>query len=94
VAETGFATGPLAFFHNTVVTSNDNGAFEIGTLPPGTYRIAALETLDPGLTEAPQFLSRFEGSSVEIRLDEASKTSVTLVVVPYDAVKDAENSLP
>ncbi len=44
-----------------------NGEFQFPSMALGTYHVVAWEAHDPGWSEVPEFLERFQGTTVEVR---------------------------
>ena len=64
------------------------GAFRIGNLAPGSYKIFAWEDTSSGVTQAPEFRRAFE--PVDVKLVEKSRETADLKLVVKSGVIDAE----
>jgi len=63
------------------VTTTEGGRFTIGSVPPGEYRLAAFELLDPGAESDPEFLATAESKSEKLTIAEKARESKTLVEI-------------
>jgi hypothetical protein len=64
-----------------------NGRFKFTSLPPGDYRIAAWEQLDPGLGTVPEFRSKFEDKAASVKLNESAHENVEAPFIGRDAIQ-------
>jgi len=70
-----------------------NGSFRFTNLPPGEFHIAAWEQIDPGFSELPEFLAKFEDRAARLKLSENAHENVTLDIVKRDVIEVAANTL-
>jgi protocatechuate 3,4-dioxygenase beta subunit len=68
-------------------SSDTKGQFKFAGLPPGEYRIAAWEQIDPGLGTAPEFRIKFESKAATVRLDENAHENIEAPLIGRDAVE-------
>jgi 5-hydroxyisourate hydrolase-like protein (transthyretin family) len=66
-----------------------NGAFRIGNLGPGEYRIAAWAR-SPAFT--PELLSEFDGRAAAVKLEEDARVNVDAPLIPKEAIDEAEEN--
>jgi 5-hydroxyisourate hydrolase-like protein (transthyretin family) len=66
-----------------------NGAFRIGNLGPGEYRIAAWAR-SPAVT--PELLSEFDGRAAIVKLVEDARVNVDAPLMPKEAIDEAEEN--
>ena len=54
------------------VSSDQNGHFDLKSIPPGDYKVFAWEDVEPGIWQDPEFLKDHEknGQPLTIRKDE------------------------
>jgi hypothetical protein len=72
----------------TRTTATDvNGQFKFASLPPGEYRIAAWEQIEPGLGTVPEFRIKFESKAAAVRLDENAHENIEAPLIPRDAIE-------
>jgi len=63
-------------------TTDQNGNFEIRGIAPGGYKAFAWETLEPNSYFDRDVLSQYEQLGKPIRIQESSKESIDLKVIP------------
>ncbi len=63
-----------------------NGQFKFASLPPGEYRIAAWEQIDPGLGTVPEFRIKFENNAAAVKLEESAHENVEAPLIGRDAI--------
>ena len=61
--------------------SDDEGRYKVTGLPPGSYYIVALDRLDPGAAQDPDFLEKVKASATSVSLVEAETRVVDLTLV-------------
>jgi hypothetical protein len=72
----------------TRTTATDaNGHFKFASLPPGEYRIAAWEQIDPGLGTVPEFRIKFESKAAAVKLDENAHENIEAPLIPHEAIE-------
>jgi len=76
------------------ISTDQNGAFTISALAPGDYYVAAWEEVDSSLRQEPDFLARFTDQATAVKLDESAQASVSVKVIPKDAVAVEVAKLP
>jgi len=64
--------------------TKENGDFEMTNLPPGNYKLFAWESIEPFSWHDPAVLARFESKGLAIHLDEGSKGTFDLRVIPAE----------
>jgi hypothetical protein len=64
-----------------------NGQFKFASLPPGDYRVAAWEQIDPGLGTVPEFRIKFESKAAAIKLNENAHENVEAPLIGRDAIE-------
>ena len=64
-----------------------NGQFSFTGLPPGEYRVAAWEQIDPGLGTAPDFRIKFEGKAATVKLQENDHSQIEAPLIPRDSIE-------
>jgi hypothetical protein len=69
--------------------TDQNGAFHMGGLAPGEYRVFAWQGDGDGIIGDPEFRKRFETKSVKVTLAEKSHESVAVKLITKEAM-DAE----
>jgi len=62
--------------------ADQTGEFKFSNLRPGTYFVAAWETIDPGLSRSWSFLNRFNDDATKLVLGESAHSSVALTAIP------------
>jgi protocatechuate 3,4-dioxygenase beta subunit len=72
----------------TKIASTDvNGQFKFASLPPGDYRIAAWEQIEPGLATVPEFRIKFESKAAAVKLDENGHENTETPLIGRDAIE-------
>jgi hypothetical protein len=71
------------FFKSSV--ANQNSAYSLTGIPPGTYKLYAWEDVEPGAWMDPDFLKPFEGKGESLTVREGEQKSVPLKMIPTDA---------
>ena len=74
--------------------TDQNGAFEFLSLPPGEYFLAAWEAVDPGLLEYQPFLAGFAADAAKLALRENAHAAVEVPVMPAAKIEAAIARLP
>jgi hypothetical protein len=69
-----------AFFKHAM--TDQNGAFDIRSIPPGEYSLLAWEDIDPGTWLIPELLREFEGRAQKITIDRGSDSRHVVHVIP------------
>lgn len=64
----------------TLVT-DQSGGFRFQNLPPGDYRVAAWEEIEPGMAAIPAFRARFEGVASAVKLSARDHATADLKLV-------------
>jgi hypothetical protein len=75
-------------------STDQNGNFEIPDLGPGDFFVAALEDIDPGLVEYPEFLARFQNEAAAVTLKEGGQASADLKLIPRERIASEAAKLP
>ncbi len=75
------------------VNARADGRYRFTSLPPGEYRIAAWEKIDPGFSELPEFLAKFEERATSIKVSENEHQNLDPVVVKGDDIEIEANKL-
>jgi len=68
-------------------TTDEHGHFSLRGLNPGKYEMLAFEEL-PGLPDdirKPNLLAPYEDRGVDVQVEEGSRRSLALIVIPADA---------
>jgi protocatechuate 3,4-dioxygenase beta subunit len=68
--------------HIASVRSDQQGRFSVRGLPPGRYRVAAVDYLPSGLERDPKILERLRGSALAVTLSEGATQNVTVTLTP------------
>jgi len=68
--------------HYRKATSDQNGDFSLRGIPPGDYTLFAWESVDGDAYYSAEFLKKFEGLGVAVRVAEGEHKSATLNVIP------------
>lgn len=68
--------------HIASVRSDQQGRFSVRGLPPGRYRVAAVDYLPSGLERDPKILERLRGSALAVTLPEGATHNVTVTLTP------------
>jgi hypothetical protein len=71
----------VATYFKTAV-SDSEGHYELRGIAPGTYRLLALEDMEPLAYQNPQFLNRLEGKGKEISMERDRKAAENLTIEP------------
>ncbi len=79
------AEGATDFTRTTA--TDPNGQFKFASLPPGEYRIAAWEQIDPGLGTVPEFRIKFESKAAAVKLDESAHENIEAPLIGRDAIE-------
>jgi hypothetical protein len=72
-------------------TADANGAFRFTNLPPGDYRVAAWENIDPGFSDLPEFLAKFESRATLLKLSENAHENADAVVIGHADIEVEAN---
>jgi hypothetical protein len=78
----------------TSVSTDQNGAFEITSLAPGQYFVAAWENIDPALLQNPDFLARFQYRATAITVEENGRAKVNPALISSKVVTEEAEKLP
>jgi hypothetical protein len=98
------AAGAAVTFWTAGATSNDlldfshparadsKGQFKFSDVPPGDYRVIALEKgewqrSDAGLALLPAFRARFENRATTVKLNEKDHARIQPALIPADAIE-------
>ena len=68
------------------VYTDQNGTFMIGGLASGDYYVAAWDEIEAGLAQAPEFLGKFTNQAAAVKLEEGSRMSANVKMIPKEAV--------
>jgi hypothetical protein len=69
-----------------------NGAYHIGGLAPGEYRVAAWTNSPVRVLAIPEFLSQFDNRAAVVTLQEDQHATVDAPLIPQDAIDQALES--
>jgi Carboxypeptidase regulatory-like domain len=69
--------GPLSRYVR-IARADQDGQFKVTGLPPGDYLAAAVDVIEEGAEQDPEFLERIRASSVRVQLSETAPQSLTL----------------
>jgi protocatechuate 3,4-dioxygenase beta subunit len=69
------------------------GKYRFGNLPPGEYRVAAWEKVDPGVPHVPEFHTRFDADATPVLLHEDSRQEVQPALVPRQKIETVTATL-
>jgi hypothetical protein len=64
-----------------------DGRYRFTNLPPGDYHAAAWEKIDPGLSELPEFLVKFEERAARLRLSENEHQNTDPAIIKNDEIE-------
>jgi Carboxypeptidase regulatory-like domain len=65
----------------SMTTSDQQGRFAMGSIPPGDYELFAWEKAEDGAYLDPDFLSHYRGSGKTVHVDEGGKLNVDLELI-------------
>jgi hypothetical protein len=81
-----FADDPVKWGYMTryiaMARPDQQGAFQVKSLPPGHYLAIAVPYLEDGEQSNPETLERFRGSATSFELAEGDQRTLALTVVP------------
>ncbi|HXE75041.1 MAG TPA: carboxypeptidase-like regulatory domain-containing protein [Candidatus Xenobia bacterium] len=63
-------------------STDQYGRFTLRGIAPGEYKLYAWEEIEPGAYEDSEYLKPYEKRGMDVRLDESSKTTVELTLIP------------
>jgi len=78
-------------------TADATGAFHFDVIAPGSYRILALDAVEAGAWQSPDFLSRYESEGQPLTIDEGSTRKIQIVMTPGEPLYgscDADSMFP
>jgi hypothetical protein len=70
-----------------IAQTDTNGQFKFASLPPGEFRVAAWEQIDPGLGTVPEFRIKFESKAAAVKLEEGAHENVDAPLIGRDAIE-------
>ncbi len=73
--------------------TDQNGQFRIKSLAPGEYQVLSWEDVDINLAMDPDFRAHIDRRAVTVKLQEGSRETVRLKLVPRDAAEAGEAKL-
>jgi hypothetical protein len=73
--------------------TDQNGNAVVANVPPGEYKVFAWEDPEPGLYEAPEIRKAFEKSAASVKLANKGNESVSLKLIPRDAIETEKAKL-
>ena len=79
------SSGVAEFVRNSA--TDQNGGFRFQSLPPGEYRIAAWEQIEPNMANVPEFRGKFETQAAAVHLTPKSHESVDVKLVTRDVIE-------
>jgi hypothetical protein len=62
--------------------SDDKGHFAFTNVPPGSYKLFALDSMEPYAYFDPDFVKQFDDKGTAVRIGESSKNTVDLKLIP------------
>ena len=62
--------------------SGTDGTFTFLGVPPGNYRLLALDAVTPGIWENPLFVSKHESRSLAVSVVAGARQNVQLTIIP------------
>ena len=65
-----------------IATTDQSGRFQMQLIPPGDYSLFAWDDVEPGAWQDPEFLKLYEERGTRIHIDEGSKPTVALSLIP------------
>jgi len=78
---------PGAVDTTRTVVADQSGGFRFQNLPPGDYRLAAWEEIEPGLAAIPEFRARFDGAAWAVKLNARDHAATDLKLVKKEAIE-------
>ncbi len=66
-------------------TTDQNGAFTLRGIPPGDYKLFAWEEIERGAYQDSAFLRRYEEQGELVEVEEGSRLSVRLKIIPSES---------
>ena len=69
------------------LVADQSGGFRFQNLPPGDYRIAAWEEIEPGVAAIPEFRSRFDSAASAVKLTARDHAGTDLKLVKKEAIE-------
>lgn len=88
----GIPAEDTAGFSKDLLT-DENGQFDFTFLPPGEYRIAAWEKIDPGLSSVPEFRGKFDTQAVTVKVNELDHQTVDAPLITRDRIETEASKL-
>lgn len=67
--------------------ADQSGGFRFQNLPPGDYRIAAREEIEPGVAAIPEFRARFDSTASAVKLSARDHAGAGLKLVKKAAIE-------
>jgi protocatechuate 3,4-dioxygenase beta subunit len=77
---------------NRIATTDQNGNFRFGNLPPGEYRMAAWEQTNPNIQD-PQFRAKFDGQAATVTLTASAHANNDAPLISQAAIEVAASKL-
>jgi hypothetical protein len=71
---------------NRIATTDQNGNFRFGNLPPGEYRLVAWEQTNPNIQD-PQFRAKFDGQAVTVKLTASAHANNDAPLISQEAIE-------
>ena len=68
-----------------VVSSDQSGQFTMQGIPPGEYKVFALDDVEPGLSTDPEFLKTHDSKTTKVTVKENSQQSVSLTQISVES---------
>jgi hypothetical protein len=72
-------------------SAGPDGRYRFTNLPPGDYHAAAWETIEPGLSDLPEFLVKFEERATRLRLSENEHQNTDPALIKRDDIEVEAN---
>jgi hypothetical protein len=94
IVVTAWPRKPRAIGGVKTASTDQNGRYEIADLGPEDYYVAAWESIDSNLAQAPDFLFRFQTGATAVTLVEGSHATADLTLIPKDRVVAEIAKLP
>jgi len=69
-------------FDHKYTSTDDQGRFEIGSVPPGEYKLFAWEEMEKLGWQEPSIVRPYEGRGTLVRIEEGKKTTVEIPSIP------------
>jgi hypothetical protein len=81
------ALPPAAADTTKTITADQSGGFRFQNLPPGDYRLAAWEEIDPGVAAIPEFRAHFDTTASTVKLNARDHATADLKLVKKEVIQ-------